>query len=374
MERIRTEKRPDWKEKAESAGFLYHTFDGETYWDESAYYSFTSEEIDHIEEVTEEVHDMCIRAAEHIIRKNLFSKLCIPEKYVPYIIKSWENNDPSLYGRFDFSYNGSDAPKMLEYNADTPTSVLEASVVQWFWLKDKFPEKDQFNSIHEKLQEFWKESGFRGTVHFACADESAEDLGNLEYLRDTAIQSGFETKQVFIEEIGWNSKLKRFVDGDDIPIYNIFKLYPWEWMFEEEFGEYLPVCGWNIIEPPWKSLISTKAILPVLWDLYEGHQNLLPCYFDNKFTDNFVKKPLYSREGNSISIFKDGKVTENPGSYGKEGFVYQKYCPLPEFEGNFPALGSWVVNGKPAGIGIREDSTEITSNNGRFLPHLFEEE
>ncbi|MBN9117856.1 MAG: glutathionylspermidine synthase family protein, partial [Planctomycetes bacterium] len=49
-----------------------------------------------------------------------------------------------------------DAPKMLEYNADTPTALVEAAVAQWMWLKDVDERADQFNSIHEQLIEAWK--------------------------------------------------------------------------------------------------------------------------------------------------------------------------------------------------------------------------
>lgn len=59
------------------------------------------------------------------------------------------------------------------------------------------------------------------------------------------------------------------------------------------------------------------------------------------------------------------------GTYGKEGFVYQQYCPLPSFDGNYPVIGSWIVDGKPAGIGIREDDTPVTKNTSRFVPHYF---
>jgi glutathionylspermidine synthase len=36
-----------------------------------------------------------------------------------------------LYGRFDLAYRGDGPPKLLEYNADTPTALFEAAVVQW---------------------------------------------------------------------------------------------------------------------------------------------------------------------------------------------------------------------------------------------------
>ena len=111
---------------------LYQTIDAEIYWDESAYYKFSLKEIDAIEDASNELYAMCLKAVEHIVRDNLFSRMGIKNKDIPLIVDSWDRRDRSMYGRFDFIYNGSGQPKMLEFNADTPTALLEAGVVQWF--------------------------------------------------------------------------------------------------------------------------------------------------------------------------------------------------------------------------------------------------
>ncbi len=374
MERRSIAQRPDWMEKVTSVGLNYHTINDELYWDERACYAFTASQIDRLEEATAELHGMCLKAVDHVIRYNLFNDLHIPPAFVPLIQQSWKEQEPTMYGRFDFSWDGSGDPKLLEYNADTPTSLLEASVVQWFWLKDVFPEFDQFNSIHEKLLQFWKDREFSETVHFSCVRENDEDLGNVEYVRDVAFQAGYKTKHVYVEDIGWMDRSGKFVDLDEEPIETIFKLYPWEWLFDEEFGIHLAGRPWKVIEPPWKIIVSNKGILPLLWKMYPDHPNLLPAYFENVFGDNYVQKPFFSREGDSISIMKDGTWFERPGTYGSEGFVYQQYHPLPRFSGNWTSVGSWVIDGQPAGMGIREDHTEITSNTGRFIPHYFKED
>ena len=156
MKRLPITPRSDWRQRVESVGMLYHTIDDELYWDESACYCFSRSEIDTIDLATAELHSLCLTAVEEVIRRNLFSRLRIPEEFATLVTSSWEMDEPSIYGRFDLSWDGSGAPKLLEYNADTPTSLLEASVVQWFWLRDTQPRADQFNSIHEKLIAFWQ--------------------------------------------------------------------------------------------------------------------------------------------------------------------------------------------------------------------------
>ena len=373
MQREQRVPRVDWPRKVEELGFYFHTMDG-VYWDERACYRFSSEEVDRLEAATAELQERCIDAVGRVIERGEYERFRIPEAFHALIERSWNDDERSLYGRFDLSWDGTGEPRMLEYNADTPTALLEASVVQWYWLQDVFPQHDQFNSIHEKLVERWKamRGGLpaTGRVHFACDSGSAEDQGNLDYLRDTATQAGLDARPIDIGDIGWDGK--RFVDEADQPIQALFKLYPWEWMVREEFGSHLIANAMRVIEPPWKMLLSNKAILPVLWEMFPGHPNLLAASFEpGKFATDFVKKPLYSREGANVSISSRGEIIEAPGEYGEEGFIWQAYHALPTFSGNHTVIGSWIVGEEPAGIGIREDDTPITRNSSRFVPHYF---
>ncbi len=377
MKRISTDVRPNWQKKVEEIGFMFHTLD-DIYWDESAYYEFSYSQIEELETATNKLFEMCLEAVQYVIDKKKYSLFHIPQKFVPFIEHSWNEEHPSIYGRFDFAYDGVFPPKLLEFNADTPTSLFESAIVQWYWSQEFCEGVDQFNSIHEKLVDYWshlKEYLHSGIVHFASIKESMEDYITTEYLRDTAIQGGLETEFLHIEEIGWNKDKKAFVDLQEREMKNIFKLYPWEWMVHEEFGENILTdknkTFW--IEPAWKMILSNKAILVILSELFPLHKYLLPAYFDSDkfFNRSFVKKPLLSREGANISLVKDGKIIlETEGEYGEEGFVYQQLYDLPNFNGNYPIIGSWLIGGESAGIGIRETKTLITDNCSRYLPHI----
>lgn len=98
-------------------------------------------------------------------------------------------------------------------------------------------------------------------------------------------------------------------------------------MIHDEFGQYLKLASMRVFEPAWKMLLSNKALLPLLWELYPGHPNLLPAYFnvDQRLGDSSVKKPIYSREGNNILINNQGSLTQTYGEYGEEGFIFQQY-------------------------------------------------
>jgi glutathionylspermidine synthase len=377
MERRRIAVRSDWQAQLESIGFHFHSLDG-GYWDESACYRFSSEEVDILEAATVELHRMSLAAVEVLVERGTFEHYALPEGFARNVIDSWRAQAPSVYGRFDLRYDGKAPPKLLEYNADTPTSLIEAAVAQWNWLQAVRPDSDQFNSIHEKLIARWQSvratlPGIPPAMYFSCVKSNEEDLGNIEYLRDTALQAGIDARFIYVEDLGFSEAEQCFVDLEENPIRALFKLYPWEWMMREAFGAKLARSRLTVVEPNWKILLSCKAILAVLWELYPDHPNLLPSYFaPDKLGKNFVRKPLYSREGANVEIHGPRGVYAQPGSYGAEGAIYQAYAPLPEFDGNYPVIGSWIIGDAPAGIGIREDATPITSNASRFIPHYFD--
>ena len=369
MQRHEQLQRPNWQEKVEHLGFDFHTIDGETYWDESAVYEFSALEIDEIEDATKTLESLCMTAVDHVIEEKRYAEMQIPENLVNLIEVSWKNRHKNLYGRFDFTLDAKGTPKLLEYNADTPTALFEASVIQWDWLMDKKPDADQFNSIHEKLVEAWPQLGFTTSlIHFTGILDNQEDVSTLNYLRDTAIQGGFQTELLDVRDIGWNTQ--GFIDLSHQEIKALFKLYPWEWMMYEEFCDHIMHSQTLILEPAWKIILSNKAILAILWELFPAHQNLLPASLNQEeIKGDVVQKPFFSREGANIKIGKEGISTGGP--YGAEGYVYQQHCPLQNFLGNYPVIGSWVIAGQSAGIGIREDKSPITTNKSRFIPHYF---
>ena len=324
---------------------------------------------------------MCLELVGAAIdEEEYLQRLKIPEAVWPLISESWHNDHASLYGRLDLSFDGRGPAKLLEYNADTPTSIFEAAVFQWTWLEQTIERRiipahaDQFNSIHERLIEAWRKLGGGRFLHLAGTTESDEDAGTLSYLEDTAIQAGVATALIDVAEIGWNDG-GSFVDAELRPLELVFKLYPWEWMFDDEFGKRLLAASTRWIEPPWKAILSNKGILPLLWERFPDHPNLLPAFFDDDpnaatLGSSFVRKPLYSREGGNVALVSDGViVVEQEGPYGAEGFIRQALAPLPNFSGQYPVVGSWLVDHAPCGLSIREDENPITGNGSRFLPH-----
>lgn len=372
MKRIRTRPRDGWQATIESQGMHFHTLDDEPYWDESVYYQFTAAQIDELDAATCELDRMCTAAAGYVIENRLLARLGIPEWFHAYVIESWETQDFTVYGRFDLAYDGIHPPRLLEYNADTPTGLLEAAVIQWFWLKDRYARADQFNSIHERLIEAWasRRPHYTGSVYFSAMRGELEDFMTVNYLRDTAMQAGIDTAYIDVEDIGWNAARRVFTDLAETPIAHLFKLYPWEWVTSDPFARNVVEASTQWLEPAWKMVLSNKAILPVLWQLFPESPYLLEAS-DELLEGPCVRKQYLGREGANVAVLEDGQpVLETDGPYDG-ACIYQRYHPLPQFDGNYPVIGSWMVNGHACGIGIREDTSLITQNTSRFVPHLF---
>lgn len=375
--------RADLAERAAALGFEFAEVDGERYWDESVCYRFTLAQIeDHLEAATADLAAMCMELAGEVTTDaQALDRLRIPRHGRDVIAESWKRRDPSLYGRFDFSYDGTSPPKLLEYNADTPTALYEAAVFQWHWLEDARaagtlpPDADQFNSLHERLVRRWRDVAAGARLHLACLPQSVEDSGTIAYLRDCARQAGIDTDVLAMGEIGLRDGV--FTDLQERPIEVLFKLYPWEWMFADPFGKDPALRSLRCIEPAWKAVLSNKGFLALLWERWPGHPNLLETRFDDGSASmggrDYARKPLFSREGANVRLVRSGRIdAETRGAYGAEGFVRQALAPLPDFGGVYPVVGSWIVGNEPAGIGIREDRSLITSDRSRFVPHWIE--
>jgi glutathionylspermidine synthase len=370
MQRLHTCPRPDYARRVEAQGLSFHA--RAKYWTEEACYRLTPEEVETLETATAELHALYGAGLDRAIAEGRLHDLAVPERFHAALAASWRNRAPSIYGRFDLAFDGHSPPKLLEYNADTPTSLLESAVIQWTWKQDLYPQTDQFNSIHERLIGAWSAVPHPGPVTVTCLSDQEEDWVCAAYLLDTLAQAGRGGSIIEIGEIGWDPAQRLFIDELNIPIRQLFKLYPWEWLLREEFGAHLLESQTLFIEPLYKAAFSSKGMLALLWEYFPGHPNLLETYRSPSTLASYARKPLLSREGQNVTLVRDRvTIAEVSGDYGAEGYVYQALCTLPSFDGAYPVIGSWVVAGEPVGIGIRESCGLITTDQSRFVPHWF---
>ncbi len=400
MQKITLPERPHWRDHAQEVGFTFADMHGEPYWDETSAYAFTLEQIEtDLEDPATALHAMCREAvAEIIASERLMEQLAIPEAHRDLLAESWRQGDPEIYGRFDFAYDGQGPAKLLEYNADTPTSLYESAAFQWQWLEDQLEAgvlaagSDQFNGIHEALvARFSEVFEADSDLHFTAVAGNPEDYGTVEAMGWAAREAGLGAHYCDLDKIGL-SEDGQFLDDEDRRIAVLFKLYPWEDLLRDDYANHIAGSGCLFLEPAWKALLSNKGLLPVLWQMFEGHPNLLPAFFEADIADakggdsassaafaraerqlnvGQVRKPILSREGASVSILKSGEVIEQSKNtdYAEHPRIVQAYAPLPQFDGFRPVVGAWIIGQACAGIGIREDRSRITQDLSRFKPH-----
>lgn len=367
MKRQIESPRVGYEEKVKQQGLLWP----QDYWLENASYRITGAEQKQLETMAEELWPMFLAAAQRIVDEKLYGRFAISESVGERITDSWNAEPPAIYGRYDIAWNNG-VPKLLEFNADTPTGLVESAVCQWEWKQDKHPSVDQWNNIHDYLIEKWKDvKGYTSPlVHFTCLKDALyEDWMTTAYMQEVATQAGHQTKFIAIDEMQYGGTPSHFQDLEGQKINSCFKLYPWEWLINEN-PNYAEV---NWIEPIWKMLFSNKEMLVVLSEMYPGHRYLLNASQYAPTSGKFVRKAKLGREGHNVTINDNGNLLASKGgNYGAEGFIYQDYADLGNFDGNIPVLGLWAIDGTPAGLGIRESSDLITGNTARFVPHLIE--
>lgn len=267
--------RRDLDQIAADNGFDFHIIDNEIYWDESRAYRFTLRQIEEqIEKPTAELHQMCLEVVDRAVKdEEILTQLAIPPLYWDVIAESWRARDPSLYGRMDFAWCGNAPVKLLEYNADTPTSLYESAYFQWLWLEDArrsgiIPrDADQYNAIQERLISRFSELYSREPFYFCCCQDTDEDRSTVLYLQDCAQQAGQESRFIYIEDLGLGVG-GVLTDLDDNVIQRAFKLYPLEWMMRDDNGPLLRKRREQWVEPLWKSILSNKGLMPLLWRFF----------------------------------------------------------------------------------------------------------
>ena len=380
MKKVTNAINNSWQYHFEEAGFDYHSLDGK-YWIDKYHLELKRSEVEALENASNEVHSMCLEMIGENVRTGNFEKYGLNKFIISAMERSWKKKDFHLYGRFDFAYDGTGSPKMLEYNADTPTSIVETAIGQNLWQEMQFNEfgikYEMLNRLEKSFKkrfELWKMQNEGKNFYFAADELTIEDWGNVVALKKWATDVGIVSDTIDFKDILYSQDKCEFQNREGQRIDTLFKLYPWEFIFNEiNFGDY-EVSTTQIVEPMWKGMLSTKAILPMLWDMFKGHKNLMPAFFTEQqmleVSKSYVKKPIYSREGANIEVIKENKLIDKAdGEYGEEGYIYQEYAKMANLDNAWYIFGTWMIGDKMEGLAIREDKTVITKNTSFFVPH-----
>ena len=379
-------------EYLESIGFVWHTDS-----DNSSYVSdeivvINENEANAYYEATNELYDMFAEAGQHVIDNDLFHDLNIPFNLVEMIKESWENDVHwHLYSRFDLAGGIDNKPiKLIEFNADTPTSLFETAIIQWAMLKaNGLDEASQFNNLYEalkdnfkriitldtdveKFEEYYANLGWK--ILFSSISSSSEDINTTKLLEHIANEAGFNTDFEFIENVQFNDD-GIFKDEESFEFW--FKLIPWENIAIEEselaliLTEIIKEKKAIIFNPAYTLMFQSKGFMKILWDLYPNHPLLLETSFEPLIGKKHVEKRCFGREGaNTKIINSDGSIDEQTdGVYEGHKAIYQEYVEFPrDSNGNYYQAGVFFAY-EACGLGFRRGG-KILNNMSKFVGHI----
>lgn len=334
------------------------------------------------------LYDLFVEAAEHVINEKRYAELGIDPALIPLIEDSWDRDDWHLYGRFDLAGGLDGHPiKLIEFNADTPTSLYETAIMQWALLKaNDMDESAQFNNIHEMLKDNFRRLITKDQSDFATSYKSEkflfssiagldEDERTVRYLQHVAHEAGLFTDFCFLDEAGFLENQGVF-NRDQQRADFWFKLFPWEDIASDEpelisiFQSFSQLNTTSIINPAYTLLFQSKGLLPILSELFPDSPYLLPASFKPLEGVAQVEKKLFGREGQNTRITdaSGAVITETHGEYAHHPSIYQAYEELPvDNDGNAYQAGVFYAY-EACGLGFRRGA-KILDNMSKFVGH-----
>jgi len=378
----------------EKLGFTWHTDKDNSEYVSRKLVVLTPEEAEAYYNATNELYDMYVEAGEYIIENDLFHEIGIPFNLIDLIKETWENDVHwHLYGRFDLAGGIDGKPiKLIEFNADTPTALIEKAVVQWALLKQNgLEENAQFNFVYEALLNNFKRivtldedvSNFDELYEgwkflFSSIAGNSEEENTVRLMQHIATEAGYDTEFAYIDEVEFDEN-GIFFNEEKFELW--FKLIPWEDIAidEPDLAMLLTQIIKNqeaiIFNPAYTLMFQSKGFLKILWDLFPNHPLLLETSFEPLEGKKQVRKPIFGREGGDVAILdENGNIIEEQkaGEYDSHKMVYQEYVELPEDEeGNSYQAGVFFAY-EACGVGFRRGS-KIINNMSKFVGHIIEE-
>ena len=372
-------------------GFTWHTDSDGTKYVSDELVKISPDEAEAFYTATNEIYDMYVEAAEYVIENNLFFDLGIPFNLVESIKKSWENDVHwHIYGRFDLA-GGIDgkAIRLIEFNADTPTSLFETALLQWALLKhNDMDEQSQFNNVYKAITNNFKrlitlfddtdifDDRYDGwKILFSSISGNDEEEATTKLLQQIATDAGFNTSFEYLENTHFDEN--GIYDADENPYEYWFKLYPWEDIAhnEPELATTLNNIMQNqkaiILNPAYTLLFQSKGMLKILSDLFPDSPYLLKTSFEPLEGIKQVEKAVFGREGANTKIINaDGSVTEQTdGPYENYKKVYQEYVDFPKDKNGSKYQAGVFFAYEACGMSFRKGS-EIMDNMSKFVGHM----
>lgn len=321
-------------------------------------------------------------------------------------LPGWEETT-TVIGRFDFART-LDGWKMLEYNSDTPTGIVEA-----FYVNGEVCAQSGLADPNEGVELHLREALCRAIARyegdgysidrivFSALDWHEEDAGTTKYLLRV---SGLNARFVPLSALRVHKDrlCVQESDGRQTPIDVWYRLHALETLAYEKAADGYPTGAHvldliarkklAVINPPGAFLAQAKGMQALIWSLYEAEEffdacdretigrYMLPTYFENPFhgREAYAAKPIFGREGSGVTLYDaEGRQIESNEEpyYSAQPMIYQKFASLETvkvetekgpYEGSL-LWGSFLIGGRASAVIARVGGL-ITGNLSYYLP------
>ena len=348
------------------------------------------------------------RTAEVVMQAGdeLLAELGLPEASWAAIRTSLPQMLPTLIGRFDFAATPNGL-KMLEFNAETPTDVVEAfyvneKVCDYFGVRNpNTGMADGLKQAFHRAVDAYRGQGFAvDHIVFSSVDWHEEDAGTTKFL---LAQSGLPAEFVPLSRLRvYNDRVQVWDGLEHAPVELMYRLHPLEKLAAERDPDGYPTGPHvldiaargklALINPAAALIAQSKALQALIWNLHEKNEffspaeqtiiqtYLLPTFFENRFAGlcAYVTKPIYGREGGAVTIFGPGGepwARDEEPEYWDQPVIYQQYAELPQItvetlNGLYCGrmiFGSFLIDGRGSAVVARVGS-RITGNMAYYQP------
>lgn len=339
---------------------------------------------------------------------DLLQELGLPKNTWNAVKLYLQTQAPTVIGRFDFAMTPQGL-KMLEFNSDTPTSIVEAYYVNEHVCKmykchnpNAGMDKDIGPAFQNAVHMYEQEGYPCESIYFSSLEWHQEDKGTTIYLLQ---QSGLPSSFVPLKDLAvQGNRLFAYnsLENAYTPIDVLYRLHGLELFVEDKDEDGYPTGNHilelvaqkklAIINPPSAFILQSKALQALIWNVYVSKSffdaeereliasYMLPTYLDNPFQGktSYVEKPIFGREGDSVTIYdKHGNPVafNQEKAYRNQMMIYQEKVDLgtvrvPTLKGEVEGKllwGSFLLDGKASAIVARVDE-EITGDMAFYLP------
>ncbi|WP_296383371.1 glutathionylspermidine synthase family protein [Winogradskyella sp.] len=342
-------------------------------------------EVEQLRRISDEAFYLFQRATDKIIKENKLGDLGIPLSFQKCIEHTWNNKTkhPFLYGRFDI--NGglkSDYGRIIEFNADTCSTIPETLLWQPLQLEQLKGNPQSFNTLEYDITSILSGLkpliGKEQPVFLGTSFGYIEDVENVNCIIDIAYEAGFKPLYTNLENLIFSDEGVFHQIGDEYEEIDVlFKMVPWDWMFndEPELAKTLSDLIINekvvVLNPPYTAIWQNKKFLAYITQNFPNNILAETYLQQESHLGEYVKKPVYGRLGENIAIQTNTKAREeSKGDFGNQDMIYQKYYPLnKDMESYYYQIGMFYTN-RASAINLRAQESQIITDDCEFMSHF----